>query len=149
MQQQLHERMNDLVEGVQGAVRDADAATGSGGNRQVVDVGQSLTLLESKFANLRLALAHELGSSKMKINSHTESSKQLMERSTELVRTIINQRQELMRMSTDIRELDSSIRALRDGLHMFDSEMATMADMIEHLHQSHSDLTTSLYRITM
>lgn len=137
--------MNELVDTVHGAVHDADAASApaTGEHRQVVDVGQSLTLLETKFNNLRMALASELGVSKAKLGDHAQTSKQLLDHSTELVRSVISQREELSRLTTDIRDLESTIRALRDNLHSFDSDMASLSDVVDHLHQSHADLTES------
>lgn len=139
-QREVHDRMHDLVDSVKDAVRDADAAVDK---KQVVDLGQSLHLLEAKFSGLRAALAHELGASKDKAVSHAAVSRDLMEKSTELVRGVVSQREELTRLSGDLRELDSAIRAIREGLHTFEREMADLNNMMSDVHRTHHELSAS------
>lgn len=133
----VHNRMNELVDSVKEAVHDADAAVDK---RQVVDLGQSLQLLETKFSGLRAALAHELGASSAGIAGHADVSRQLSEKSTELVQSIIAQREELRKLSGDIRETESAIRALREGLETFDREMAGLHHTSTDLHNAHGEL---------
>lgn len=139
-QKDVHDRMHELMDSVKDAVRDADAAVDK---RQVVDLGQSLHLLETKFSGLRSALSHELGASKEQIKSQSTVSKQLMDKSSDLVRGIVAQREELSRLSSDIREMESTIRALREGLHTFDREMADLNSILSEVHQTHHELSTS------
>lgn len=139
-QREVHDRMYELMDSVKDAVRDADAAVDK---RQVVDLGQSLSLLETKFSGLRAALSHELGASKDKIKSQSTVARELMDTSADLVRGIVAQRQELSRLAGDIREMESAIRALREGLHTFDREMTDLNSILSDVHQIHHELSAS------
>lgn len=142
--QPLHERMDDLVGSVKEAVKNADAAADK---HQVVDLGQSLHLLEAKFSGLRAALAEELGASKEKLSSHSASAQQLMERSTELVRSVVAQRDDLKKLSSDMREIDSAIRAIREGLDTFDREMDLLNKVASEVHDTHEEISMSHDRL--
>lgn len=139
-QQEVHNRMNELVDSVKDAVRDADAAANK---KQVVDLGQSLSLLEGKFTGLRAALAQELGVSKGKLTSHSTVSRELMDKSTDLVKGVVSQREELRRLSGDLKETDSAIRALREGLSTFEKEMANLNRIMGDVHETHNELSSS------
>lgn len=136
--------MNDLVDSVKGAVKDADAATD---RRQVVDLGQSLHLLETKFSGLRNALAEELGASKHKLSSQSTAASDIMDRSTDLVKGVISQREELRQLASDLRETDSAIRALKDSLHNFDEEMKDLNDIMGDVHHKHVSISNSNDRL--
>lgn len=137
-QQDVHQQMNELVDTVKQAVTEADKA--SLDKKQVVDIGQSLTLLETKFSNLRSALAAELGVSKGKIAGTSQVSKQLMDRSSELVRSVVSQREEIAKLSTDIRQLDDVLRTLKDGLLTFEHDVKDLGTSIHDLHSGTRDL---------
>lgn len=139
-QQEVHARMNEMVDSVKEAVREADAA---GDKKEVVDLGQSLSLLESKFSGLRAALAQELGVSAEKMAGQTTTARELMEKSTELVKSVVSQREELRRLSTDLRETDSAIRALREGLDKFEREMSNLNRIMGDVHQSQNEISAS------
>lgn len=142
--QHLHEQMDDLVGSVKDAVKNADSAADK---RQVVDLGQSLHLLESKFSGLRAALAEELGVSKEKMSSHSATAQQLMDKSTELVRSVVSQRDELKRLSGDMREIDSAIRSLREGLETFNREMTLLNKIAGEVHDTHGEVSSSHDRL--
>lgn len=138
--QQLHERMDDLVGSVKDAVKDVDAAADK---NQVVDLGQSLHLLETKFSTLRAALAEEFGVSKEKLHAHTTSANTLLDKSTELVRTVVDQREDLKKLSGDMKEIDSAIRALQEGLRTFDREVSQLNRLISDVHDTHREITST------
>lgn len=134
----MHLRMDELVDSVKHAVEDAEAA---GRKREVVDLGQTLHLLESKFAGLRTALQQELGGKAAKFASHGNVAKELMDRSTDLVHGIVGQRDELRRLARDLKEVDSAIRAIREGMVNFEREVSDLSKVIADLHVSHNELT--------
>ena len=136
----MQNRMKDMVHAVEGAVHDAEAAKS---NREVVDLGQSLHLLETKFSGLREALAQELGAKSSKMHSHSGVARELMDQSTDLVKGIVNQREELRRLSSDVKEVDSAIRALREGLNTFEKDVNDLNRLAGDLHVSHNELSVT------
>lgn len=133
----MHHSMDDLVDSVKQAVHNVEIA---GEKKEVVDLGQSLHLLESKFAGLRAALSAELGSKATKFSSNAQVAKELMDRSSDLVRGIVAQRDELRKLSGDVKEIDSAIRAFREGLLNFEKDSGELAKVISDLHGSHREL---------
>lgn len=129
--------MDDLVDTVKQAVHNVETA---GEKKEVVDLGQSLHLLETKFAGLRAALSAELGAKASKFTSHEQVSKDLMARSSDLVRGIVEQREELKKLAGDVKEVDSAIRAFREGLLDFERDAAELAKIVSDLHASHKEL---------
>lgn len=138
--QDVRNRMNEFVDSVKDAVKEAESANNK---REVVDLGQSLHLLESKFASLRSALSQELGAKSSKLVSHSGASKELMDQSTDLVRGVVSQREELRRLSSDVKEVDSAVRALRAGLDNFEKDVAELGKVMSDLHVSHNELTAT------
>lgn len=136
----MRHRMNDLVDSVNTAVHDAEAA---GKKREVVDLGQSLNLLESKFAGLRQALRQEMGAKSSKLESHTVVAQELMDKSNELIRNIVKQRDDLRKLVGDVKEVDSAVRALREGLTNFEKDAAELSRVMGDLHVSHNDLQSA------
>lgn len=139
-QKEVNTRMNDLVDSVKDAVHDAEAAAG---RKQVIDLGQSLHMMETKFSGLRAALMQELGASASRMTSHAGLSNDLLDRTAKLVKSIVKQRDELRRLSGDVREVDSAIRALREGLNTFENEVNDLKKVMGELHVSHNELSTT------
>lgn len=121
-------------------MHDAEAASKK---REVLDLGQSLHLLETKFSGLRAALQAEMGAKSSKFVSHANVAKDLMDRSGELAKSIVSQREELRKLSGDITEVDSAIRALREGLTSFERDAAELSKLMGQLHVSHSELRSA------
>lgn len=136
----MHHRMDDLVDSVKEAVHEVDAA---GQKREVVDLGQSLHLLEKKFTSLRSALAHELGAKATSMTSNSAVARNLVDRSTELVKGVVVQRDELQHLISDVKEVDSAIRSLKDGLSNFEKDVTELDRVIGDLHLSHNELTAT------
>lgn len=136
----MHHRMDELVDSVREAVHEAEAA---GARKEVVDLGQSLSLLETKFAGLRAALSAELGAKSKKFSSNADVAKELMDRSSELVRVIVDQRNELKQLSGDIKQVDSAIRAFKEGLMNFERDAAELSKIVSSLHVSQNELRSS------
>lgn len=134
----VHHRMDDLVDSVKNAVHDADSV---GHKREVVDLGQTLHLLETKFAGLRTALEAELGTKADKFSSHHAVAKDLMDRSSELVQGIVTQREELRKLQADIKEIDSAVRAIKEGMVTFERDSAELSKIMSEVHESHNDIT--------
>ncbi|KAI0558345.1 hypothetical protein FGB62_216g025 [Gracilaria domingensis] len=137
-QQDVRNRMNEFVDTVRHAVDDAEAASKK---RDVVDLGQSLSMLEAKFSSLRSALAHELGARAPQFASNNEVAKQIMDKSSGLVQGVVSQREELRRLSSDVKEVDSAIRALREGLTTFEKDVGELHRVIADLHVSHNEMS--------
>ncbi|CAN8064793.1 unnamed protein product [Agarophyton chilense] len=138
-QKQVRDRMNEFADTMRHAVDDAEAANKK---KDVVDLGQSLNLLETKFASLRSALAHELGARSPQFESNNQVAKQIMDKSSGLVQGVVSQREELRRLSSDIKEVDSAIRALREGLTTFEKDVGELHRVIADLHVSHNEMSS-------
>lgn len=136
----MRHRMNDLVDSVKGAVHDAESA---GKKREVVDLGQSLHLLESKFSGLRQALQQELGVKSSTLASSSAVATELVDRSNTLIRNIVSQREDLRKLAGDVKEVDSAIRALREGLSKFERDASELNKLMGELHVSHNELRSA------
>lgn len=137
-QQQVRDEMNQFVNTVKHAVDDAESAANK---KDVVDLGQSLAMLEKKFSSLRAALAQELGAKAPNLASNNQVAKELMEKSTNLVQGVVTQREELRRLSSDVKQVDSAIRALKEGLSKFEGEVSDLHRVVADLHVSHNEMS--------
>lgn len=130
--------MKELVDSVHQAVGEADAASK---NKKIVDLNHSLSLLESKFAGLRAALSKELGAKAQTMTGHSESSKELMNKSSELVQRVIAQRKELSTLASDIAQIDSAVRAIRESLSVFEKDAKDLEGLVTDLHRHHEEMS--------
>lgn len=134
---QMHRQMDDLVSSVKSAVEDLDS------KREVVDLGQSLHLLETKFSSLRAALSAEVNSRSKQFTSNANVAKELMDRAADLVRGTIAQRDEIKKLSSDVKQVDSAIRAFKEGVVNFERDAKELERIVQDLHLSHNDLQLS------
>ncbi|PXF44660.1 hypothetical protein BWQ96_05602 [Gracilariopsis chorda] len=137
-QQQVRDEMNEFVNTVKHAVNEAESASNK---KDVVDLGQSLAMLEKKFSSLRSALAQELGAKAPNLASNNAVAKELMDKSTNLVQGVVTQREELRRLSSDVKQVDSAIRALKEGVKKFETEVSDLHRVVADLHVSHNEMS--------
>lgn len=134
---EVRHEMDNLVDGVKDAMRTAQRVHD---HKEVVDLGQSLHLLEHKFAGLKQAIAHELGTKLPTTMNHNDESKRLIESSSRLLDDVAAYRAEMQRLMGSVREIDDSIRAIRDGMASFDQEVDEMNRLLAEVHVKTNDL---------
>ena len=137
---EVRHRMDEFVDTMRDTVHEAESANRK---REVIDLGQSLHLLENKFAGLRAALAQELGAKSEKFQSHGNIAKELMDKNADLVQHVVSQREELRSLESDIKVVDTAIRSLKDALTNFEKDIADLRTIARDLHSSTGELAAS------
>lgn len=136
-QEKVRGEMNEFVDSVKNAVKEAELASD---NKEVLDLGQSLRLLEEKFSGLRAAISQEMGSKSDNFISHADVSKTLIVRTTSLIEDTVKQREELKKLVTDVKDVDAAIAKLKEGLREFDTDISQLNMLLSDLHISHNEL---------
>lgn len=134
---ELQARMKDLVDSVEDAVGEAKEASK---NREVVDLGQSLHLLETKFAGLRSALSAQVDEKSKNIKSHSTISQEITKGSASLVNQLAKQRNELTQLVSDLDHVDISVHDLLGNLDDFDVDMVKLNKVVKDLHINHEEI---------
>lgn len=134
---EVRHEMDSLVDGVKQAVRDAEKVRG---HHEVLDLGQSLHLLEHKFAGLKAAIAHEMGTKLSNSESHSEAAKGMIESTSKLLEDVAGYRQDMQKLLVSVRDIDDSIRAIKSGMGTFDKEVQDMNRLLADLHISTNEL---------
>ncbi len=134
---EVRHEMESLVDGVKDAMRNAGRARD---HKEVIDLGQSLHILEHKFAGLKQAIAHELGTKLPAALSHSEESKRMLESTSRLLDDVAAYRQDMQKLMVSVREIDDSLRAVKEGMATFDQEVDTMNRLLADLHVRTNEL---------
>lgn len=133
----VRHEMDSLVEGVKKAVGEAGRARD---HKEVLDLGQSLHVLEHKFAGLKAAIAHEMGTKLPEGQSHGELAKSMIDSSTKLIEDVSRYRVDMQRLMVSMRSIDDSLAAIKDGMQSFDKEVDDMNRLLADLHVRTNEL---------
>lgn len=128
---EVRHEMGEFVDSVKQAMQEVQGARSK---KEVLDLGQSLHMLEHKFAGLKAAIAHEMGTRLPHAASHTETSKELVSTSARLLEDVAGYRGDMQRLLVNMREIDDAIRTIRDGMNIFDQEVQEMNRLLADLH---------------
>jgi len=134
---EVQHEMESLVDGVRGAVRDVE---NNRAHRDVVDLGQSLHLLEHKFAGLKSAIAHEMGSRVTPNLSHSEEAKKMVETASKLLDEMAAYRNDMEKLIVHMRDIQDSISAAKAGMADFERDVSLLSSTISKLHHDTNGL---------
>lgn len=133
----VQHEMDDLVEGVRHAVDDAKRAHD---HKEVLDLGQSLHMLEHKFAGLKAAISQEMGSRATPVRQHTEESKQMVEAASKLLDEMAGYRSDMEKLLGHMREIEDNINAAKAGMADFDKTVDDLSRLVQSAHIAHDEL---------
>lgn len=128
---EINEEMDSLVDGVRKAVQDAER---SKSGKEVLDLGQSLHILEHKFAGLKAAIAHQMGTKLNSPAAHSEEAKQMVDTATKLLDEMAMYRTDMEHLLDSLRDIESGIGEAKSGMSDFDREVDDMNRLLKKLH---------------
>ncbi len=134
---EITHEMDSLVDGVRKAVQDAER---SKSGKEVLDLGQSLHILEHKFAGLKAAIAHQMGAKTNTPAAHSEEAKKMVDTATRLLDEMAKYRTDMEHLLDSLREIEHGISEAKSGMAEFDGEVDEMNRLLKKLHVATDDM---------